>query len=112
MEPGLSMLTNGLADARGELDRSASAGADGIGGLGAVFGAPDALAKIAANPMTASYLADPDFMMKFQELRTNPSSINKHLSDQRILQARHMRKRLLPCQQRAEDPRERPLVTS
>lgn len=86
VEPGLSMLTNGLADARRELDCSASVGADGIGGLGAVFGAPDALAKIAANPITAGYLADPDFMMKFQELRTNPSSISKHLSDQRILQ--------------------------
>jgi len=86
IEPGLAMLTNGLADARGELERSSGAGADGIGGLGAVFGAPDALAKIAANPMTASYLADPEFMAKFQELRTNPGAINKHLSDQRILQ--------------------------
>lgn len=83
IEPGLAMLTNGLADAKREAERDEAAG--GMGGLGNVFGAPDVLQKIASNPQTAPLLADPSFMAKLEELKRDPSSINRHLSDQRIL---------------------------
>uniref|UniRef100_A0A7S0J1D4 STI1 domain-containing protein n=1 Tax=Calcidiscus leptoporus TaxID=127549 RepID=A0A7S0J1D4_9EUKA len=86
VEPGLAMLTNGLEDAKREAAaRSQGGGDDGIGGLGNVFSQPDVLAKIAANPQTAAFLADPTFKAKLEELRTNPQSISKHLQDQRVL---------------------------
>ena len=59
--------------------------AGGMGQLGNVFGAPDVMQKIAANPSTAPLLADPEFMMKIEELKRDPNSISKHLGDQRIL---------------------------
>ena len=85
VEPGLAMLTKGLEDAKREANRDKGAG--GMGGLGNVFAAPDVISKIATNPQTAGFLADPSFMMKIQELQRNPDSIGSHMSDPRILQA-------------------------
>lgn len=87
IEPALSMLTNGLVDAKRELERDA---AGGMNGLGNVFSAPDVIPKIASNPRTMPYLQDPTFMMKLQELQRDPSSISKHLSDQRVLEVMGM----------------------
>lgn len=56
-----------------------------MGGLGNVFGQPDVLQRIASNPQTAGFLADPGFVHKIQELAANPSAIGNHLQDQRIL---------------------------
>jgi len=83
VEPGLAMLTSGLADAQREADRDEASG--GMGALGNVFGAPDVVQKIAANPQTAPLLADPTFMAKLDELKRDPSSLSRHLSDQRVL---------------------------
>eukprot|EP00320_Phaeocystis_rex_P000350 CAMPEP_0119077736 /NCGR_PEP_ID=MMETSP1178-20130426/95961_1 /TAXON_ID=33656 /ORGANISM="unid sp, Strain CCMP2000" /LENGTH=558 /DNA_ID=CAMNT_0007060121 /DNA_START=36 /DNA_END=1712 /DNA_ORIENTATION=- len=82
IDPALSMLTKGVADAKREAEREM---AGGMGQLGNVFGAPDVMQKIAANPQTAPLLADPSFMMKIEELKRDPNSISKHLGDQRIL---------------------------
>ncbi len=84
VEPGLAMLTKGLADAKKEAERDKGAG--GLGGLANVFSAPDVISKIASNPQTASFLADPSFMMKIQQIQRNPDSISTHMSDPRILQ--------------------------
>mmetsp|Transcript_20597 Transcript_20597/g.50670 ORF Transcript_20597/g.50670 Transcript_20597/m.50670 type:complete len:556 (-) Transcript_20597:396-2063(-) len=86
MEPGLSMLTKGLEDAKAAGSRDQG----GLGGLGNIFGQPDVLQKIASNPQTAGYLSDPSFMMKLQMLQQDPSSIGQHLSDQRIMQVMGM----------------------
>jgi len=88
VEPGLAMLTKGLADAKAEADRDKSA--SGMGGLGNVFSAPDVISKIASNPQTASFLADPSFMMKINELQRSPDAISKHMSDPRVLQVMGM----------------------
>ncbi|KOO28322.1 stress-induced protein sti1-like protein [Chrysochromulina tobinii] len=84
VEPGLAMLTKGLADAKKEAERDKGAG--GLGGLANIFGAPDVISKIASNPQTASFLADPSFMMKIQQIQRNPDSISMHMNDPRILQ--------------------------
>lgn len=42
--------------------------------------------KLAANPKTSSYLADPAFMAKLQQLRQNPNAMGEALQDQRFLQ--------------------------
>jgi len=86
VEPGLAMLTKGLEDAKAEASRDAG----GMGGLGNLFGQPDVLQKIASNPQTAAYLADPSFMMKIQQLQQDPGSIGQHLQDQRIMQVMGM----------------------
>jgi len=87
-EPSLSMLTNGLADAKRELERDSGMG--GVNGLGNVFSSPDVIQKIASNPRTMPYLQDPTFMAKLQELQRDPSSISKHLSDSRVLEVMGM----------------------
>ncbi|ORY04560.1 hypothetical protein BCR34DRAFT_55547 [Clohesyomyces aquaticus] len=42
--------------------------------------------KLAANPKTAPLLADKDFMMKLQRLRTNPNDVGLEMQDPRFLQ--------------------------
>ena len=88
VEPGLTMLTNGLSEAKAEAARGGGGG--GLGGIGNVFAAPDVISKIASNPQTAGFLADPSFMMKIQELQRNPDSLSSHMSDPRILQVMGM----------------------
>jgi len=61
-----------------------------MGGLGNVFSSPDVISKIASNPQTASFLADPSFMMKINELQRSPDAISKHMSDPRVLQVMGM----------------------
>ena len=82
------MLTNGMAEAKAEMEASQDDG--GMGSLGDVFGQPDVLQKIAANPQTAAFLADPGFVAKIQSLQRNPSAIGQHLQDQRVLQVMGM----------------------
>jgi len=88
VEPGLAMLTKGLEDAKREAEREKGAG--GLGGLANVFAAPDVISKIASNPQTAGFLADPSFMMKIQEIQQNPNAISSHMQDPRILQVMGM----------------------
>jgi len=88
VEPGLAMLTKGLEDAKREAERDKGAG--GMGGLGNVFSSPDVISKIAANPQTAGFLADPSFMMKIQAIQRDPSQISAHMQDPRVLQVMGM----------------------
>jgi stress-induced-phosphoprotein 1 len=69
----------------------AEAKADGLGddpsaGLGGMFSDPNMIQKLANNPKTASYLADPDFMNKLQQLKTNPNAVGSYMQDPRFLQ--------------------------
>jgi stress-induced-phosphoprotein 1 len=88
VEPGLAMLVKGLDDAKAQAQRGGGGGGGGGGmedQLGTLFSRPDLLQKIAGNPQTAGFLADPTFIAKLEELKRDPQSINKHLQDQRIL---------------------------
>lgn len=58
----------------------------GLGGLGNMFNDPQLLQKLASNPKTAGYLADPQFMAKLQRLAKNPSDMGQELADPRFLQ--------------------------
>jgi stress-induced-phosphoprotein 1 len=69
----------------------AEARADGLGGdpsagLGGMFNDPNMIQKLANNPKTASYLADPDFMNKLQQLKSNPNAVGSYMQDPRFLQ--------------------------
>ena len=52
-----------------------------------MFNDPQLIQKLAKNPKTAPYLADPQFMAKLQNLKNNPQAMNQDmLSDPRFLQ--------------------------
>lgn len=55
--------------------------------LGRMFSDPSALPKLAANPRTSKYLADPSFMQKLQLAQSNPGMINNLLQDPRMIEA-------------------------
>lgn len=64
----------------------ADLGEGGLGGLGNMFSDPQLIQKLASNPKTASYLADPQFMAKLQRLAKNPQEMGQELGDPRFLQ--------------------------
>jgi stress-induced-phosphoprotein 1 len=51
-----------------------------------MFNDPNMIQKLANNPKTASYLADPEFMNKLQQLKTNPNNVGAYMQDPRFLQ--------------------------
>ena len=57
----------------------------GSGGLPNLFNDPQMISKLAANPKTSKYLADPQFMAKLQRLSKDPQSMANELGDRRIL---------------------------
>ena len=75
---------------RASLEEALAAEEGGLGAEGnvnALFSGPDALAKLATNPSTSGFLAQPDFMQKLQELQRDPSRLGAHINDPRIMQA-------------------------
>ena len=51
-----------------------------------MFNDPQLYQKLAKNPKTSRYLADPAFMAKIQSLAKNPSQMGQELGDPRMLQ--------------------------
>jgi stress-induced-phosphoprotein 1 len=50
-----------------------------------MFSDPNMIQKLANNPKTASYLADPDFMNKLQQLKSNPNAVGSYMQDPRFM---------------------------
>ena len=80
------MLTKGLGNAK--RDSSSSGSGSVLGGVGNAIDTSGLIAKVASNTQTAHFLSDTSLMIKLQELQQNPATINKHLGDPRIVQAR------------------------
>lgn len=79
----------GLSAVRRAIELEARAdglGSDPSGGLGSMFNDPNMIQKLAGNPKTASLLADPAFMQKLQELKSNPNRVGEFMQDPRFLQ--------------------------
>jgi len=51
-----------------------------------MFSDPNLLQKLAKNPKTAPYLADPTFMTKLQSIKSNPKNAQDLFSDPRMIQ--------------------------
>ncbi len=51
-----------------------------------MFNDPQLLQKLASNPKTSKFLADPSFMAKLQQIRNNPANSQDIFSDPRMLQ--------------------------
>ena len=77
IDPSNASLKKGLED----VEAASQADANPLAGL---FG-PDMWEKLAANPKLVPLLSQPDLMAKLQEIQQNPSNINKHMQDPRIM---------------------------
>ncbi|PPQ66295.1 hypothetical protein CVT26_010979 [Gymnopilus dilepis] len=76
-------LRKGLQEVQ---DAKAHSNADEPLGLGKMFSDPNMFAKLAGNPRTAKYLADPSFMQKLQLLQQNPRMADSALQDPRMIE--------------------------
>ena len=88
LDPNNAQAKSGLAAVKRAIDAEANSGdAGGMGGgLGNIFNDPQMVQKLAGNPKTRSFLADPQFMQKLQHLRQNPNDIGGAMQDPRFLQ--------------------------
>lgn len=86
-----AQLKSGLASVEKAMQQEAGgfpgAGGDDPGaGLSRMFNDPQLLQKLASNPKTSSYLSDPSFMTKLQQLQKNPQMTTDMFSDPRMIQ--------------------------
>ncbi|KAI9680980.1 MAG: Hsp90 cochaperone [Trizodia sp. TS-e1964] len=88
LDPANAQAKAGLAVVSRAIDAEATGdgfGGDSSGGLGSMFNDPQLLQKLAQNPKTSPFLADPEFMAKLQRLKQNPSSVGDEMRDPRFL---------------------------
>lgn len=89
LEPNNAQAKAGFDAVKRAIDAEAKAdgvSGDPMGGLGSMFNDPQLYQKLANNPKTSSFLADPTFMAKLQRLRENPNNIGAEMGDPRFLQ--------------------------
>ncbi|KAE8725335.1 Hsp70-Hsp90 organizing protein 1 [Hibiscus syriacus] len=89
IDPNNEALKSGLADAQSAATASTSRArsAQPPNPFGDAFQGPDMWAKLTADPTTRVFLQQPDFVKAMQEIQRNPSKLNEHLKDQRVMQA-------------------------
>lgn len=87
IDPNNEALKSGLADAQAALARSRPSPQSTANPFGDVFSGPEMWAKLTADPSTRAFLQQPDFLRIMQDIQKNPSNLNMHLKDQRVMQA-------------------------
>ncbi|KAF4995887.1 hypothetical protein FGRMN_4844 [Fusarium graminum] len=80
-----AQLKSGLASVKKAMDAEVGGPQDPSGGLGQMFNDPQMIQKLASNPKTSGFLADPSFMAKLQSLKDNPTNAADMFSDPRLL---------------------------
>ncbi|KAL8381837.1 hypothetical protein RB595_005879 [Gaeumannomyces hyphopodioides] len=89
LDPNNAGMKNDLASVQRAIDQELQGGGFGGGdpsaGLGQMFNDPQLIQKLAANPKTSAYLADPTFMAKLQAIRSNPKNTQDLFSDPRMI---------------------------
>ncbi|EXJ59468.1 stress-induced-phosphoprotein 1 [Cladophialophora psammophila CBS 110553] len=86
LEPSNAQARQGLEAVNRAIEAEARADGADLGGLGNMFNDPQLIQKLASNPKTSKYLADPQFMAKLQRLATNPQEMGQELADPRFLE--------------------------
>ncbi|KAJ2197771.1 Hsp90 cochaperone [Coemansia sp. RSA 522] len=87
-DPNNALLKKGLADADAAVNKEAEE--MGFGDMGDKMAGAfrgDVIGKLAANPATSSYIADPAFVAKIKEIQADPNKLREHGNDQRITMA-------------------------
>ncbi|CAK9171146.1 unnamed protein product [Ilex paraguariensis] len=85
IDPHNEALKSGLSDAQDALSRSNAPAQPNP--FGDVFSGPQMWTRLAGDPTTRGYLNQPDFVKMMQDIQRNPSNLNLHLKDQRVMQA-------------------------
>jgi stress-induced-phosphoprotein 1 len=88
LDPNNTALNNLIANLERQLSSPEGPAGDPAAGLGQLFSDPSLLAKLAANPKTSSFLSDPVFMNKIQQIQRDPKSLSPQelTGDPRFLQ--------------------------
>ncbi|KAM7216563.1 heat shock protein sti1 [Rhypophila decipiens] len=88
LDPNNAGMKNDLASVQRAMEQEAGGGGlgDPSGGIGQMFTDPNLLQKLAGNPKTSGYLADPTFMAKLQAIKQNPKNAQDLFSDPRMIQ--------------------------
>ncbi|OAP56294.1 hypothetical protein AYL99_09473 [Fonsecaea erecta] len=86
LEPSNTQARQGLDAVNRAIEAEARADGADLGGLGNIFNDPQLIQKLASNPKTSKYLADPQFMAKLQRLAKNPQEMGQELADPRFLE--------------------------
>ncbi|KIW87057.1 uncharacterized protein Z519_12354 [Cladophialophora bantiana CBS 173.52] len=86
LEPSNAQARQGLEAVNRAIEAEARADGADMGGLGNMFNDPQLIQKLASNPKTSKYLADPQFMAKLQRLAKNPQEMGQELADPRFLE--------------------------
>ncbi|KAK4462985.1 putative heat shock protein [Cladorrhinum samala] len=89
LDPNNAGMKNELASVKRAMEQEGGAGnpfGDPSGGIGQMFNDPNLLQKLAANPKTSGFLADPSFMAKLQAIKQNPQNTQELFSDPRFIQ--------------------------
>ncbi|KAJ4862704.1 tetratricopeptide repeat domain-containing protein [Trichoderma breve] len=85
-DPSNAQLKSGLASVEKAMQAEAGGGLDPTGGIGNMFKDPQLIQKLASNPKTSGFLADPTFMAKLQQIQQNPLNSQDLFSDPRMIQ--------------------------
>ncbi|KAK0762041.1 hypothetical protein N5P37_004841 [Trichoderma harzianum] len=85
-DPSNAQLKSGLASVEKAMQAEAGGGLDPTGGIGNMFKDPNLIQKLASNPKTSGFLADPTFMAKLQQVQQNPLNSQDLFSDPRMIQ--------------------------
>ncbi|KAK4193230.1 putative heat shock protein [Podospora australis] len=88
LDPNNAGMKNDLASVSRAMEQEAGAGfgGDPTGGIGKMFSDPNLIQKLASNPKTSGFLADPAFMAKLQTIQQNPNNTQELFSDPRFIQ--------------------------
>ncbi|PHH67324.1 hypothetical protein CDD81_87 [Ophiocordyceps australis] len=87
LEANNAQLKSGLASVQKAMQQEAGgAGMDPTGGLANMFNDPALIQKLASNPKTSAFLADPSFMASLQQIQKNPQNATQLFSDPRMIQ--------------------------
>ena len=86
IDPTNETLRSGLADVKqAEIRATQGPPADAMGGIGQMLSSPELYGKIAMDPTTRGFLAQPDFVAMLTDVQKNPSSFSKYMSDERMM---------------------------
>ncbi|KAI0474149.1 hypothetical protein GGR56DRAFT_566833 [Xylariaceae sp. FL0804] len=90
LEPNNAGLKSSLASVQRAMEQEAGGGFGGganpADGIGKMFSDPNLLDKLAKNPKTSGFLADPSFIAKVQAIQNNPQNTQDIFSDPRMIQ--------------------------
>ncbi|XP_047325573.1 hsp70-Hsp90 organizing protein 3-like [Impatiens glandulifera] len=86
IDPTNEALKSGLSDAESATVRSRGP-PPSSSPFGDSFAGPEMWAKLTADPNTRVFMQQPDFVKMMQDIQKNPSNLNLHLMDQRVMKA-------------------------